>query len=106
MDGGIDRAIQRTIERALQRRVRTFQPLAGGMISQVMRVELDKGESVVAKIGDGGHDLTIEAYMLRYLREHSGLPVPEVLHDEPSLLLMEFVEGQIRMGRRKPAPSR
>lgn len=95
MDGIIDRVNQQKIERALQRRVRTWQPLAGGMISQVMRVEVDNGESVVAKIGDGGHDLGIEAYMLRYLREHSGLPVPEVLHDEPSLLLMEFVEGRI-----------
>lgn len=95
MDGIIDWAIQETIEQALQRRVRAWQPLAGGMISQVMRVDMDKGESVVAKIGDGGHDLRIEAYMLRYLREHSGLPVPEVIHDEPSLLLMEFVEGRI-----------
>ncbi len=95
MEGIIDRTNQRTIERALQRRVVAWQPLAGGMISQVMRVELDKGESVVAKIGDGGHDLSIEAYMLRYLREHSGLPVPEVLHAEASLLLMEFVEGRI-----------
>ena len=65
------------------------------MISQVLRVELEDGESIAAKVGDGGHDLTIEAYMLRYLREHSGLPVPAVLHDEPSLLLMEFVDGHI-----------
>ena len=95
MGGMIDSVLRGTIERALQRRIRTWQPLAGGMISQVMRIELDSGESVVAKIGDGSHDLTIEAYMLRYLREHSGLPVPEVLHDAPNLLLMEFVEGRI-----------
>ena len=95
MNGIINKANQQKIERALQRRVRTWQPLAGGMISQVMRVDLHSGESVVAKIGDGGHDLSIEAYMLRYLREHSGLPVPEVLHDEANLLLMEFVEGRI-----------
>lgn len=87
--------VQSRIERALQRRLRAWQPLAGGMISQVLRVELVGGESVVAKIGDGGHDLTIEAYMLRYLRERSGLPTPAVLHDEPTLLLMEFVDGRI-----------
>lgn len=83
------------IERMLQQRVRSWQPLAGGMISQVIRVDLEGGESIVAKAGDGGHDLTIEAYMLRYLRERTGLPVPEVLRDEPDLLLMEFVEGRI-----------
>ena len=75
------------------------------MISQVLRVDLDSGESVVAKVGDGGHDLTIEAYMLRYLRERSGMPVPEVLYDEPSLLLMEYVAGANRMGGRTAAPS-
>ena len=66
------------------------------MISQVLRVELAGSKSIVAKVGDGGHDLRIEAYMLRYLREHSGLPVPAVLHDEPNLLLMEFVDGRIK----------
>jgi fructosamine-3-kinase len=95
MKGIIDRANIQKIERALQRRVVSWRPLAGGMISQVMRVELDNGEFVVAKIGDGSHDLSIEAYMLRYLREHSGLPVPEVWHDEANLLLMEFVQGRI-----------
>ena len=66
------------------------------MISQVLRVDLEDGQSVVAKVGDGSHDLTIEAYMLRYLRKHSGLPVPAVLHDQPNLLLMEFVRGCIK----------
>ena len=94
-DGEIDNAIKFRIERALEQRIVACQPLAGGMISQVLRIDLYGGESLVAKVGDGGHDLTIEAYMLRYLREHSGLPAPAVLHDEPNLLLMEFVDGRI-----------
>ena len=95
MNGVLSSQIQTKIERALRRRVRTWQPLAGGMISQVLRVDLAGGESVVAKVGDGSHDLTIEAYMLRYLRERSGLPAPTVLYDEPNLLLMEYVDGRI-----------
>ena len=96
MDDIIQSRIQPKVESILQRRVAAWQPLAGGMISQVLRGDLEGSESIVAKIGDCGHDLTIEAYMLRYLREHSGLPVPAVLHDEPNLLLMEFVDGHIK----------
>lgn len=87
--------IQHQLERLLQRRARAWQPLAGGMISQVLRVDLEGGGSIVAKIGDGSHDLRIEAYMLRYLREHSGLPAPAVLGEEPNLLLMDYVAGRI-----------
>ena len=57
-------------------------------------MDLKGGESIVAKIGDGSHDLTIEAYMLNYLRAHSDLPVPEVYHAEADLLLMEYVAGE------------
>ncbi len=96
MDDIIQSTIQPTVESVLQQRIAAWQPLAGGMISQVLRVDLAGGESIVAKVGDSGHDLTIEAYMLRYLREHSGLPVPAVLYDEPNLLLMEFVDGRIK----------
>ncbi|MGQ9890038.1 MAG: fructosamine kinase family protein, partial [Aggregatilineales bacterium] len=71
----------------------TVRPLHGGMIGQVFRVELADGRTVVAKIADSGGALDIEGYMLRYLREHSALPVPDVLHSEPSLLVMTFVEG-------------
>lgn len=95
MDSDINSEVKTAIERALRRRLRSWRPLSGGMISQVLRVELADGERIVAKVGDGSHDLTIEAYMLRYLRQHSGLPVPAVLHDDPNLLLMEFVEGRI-----------
>ena len=95
MSAATSNPLQSRIEQALGLRVRAWQPLAGGMISQVLRVDLASGESIVAKVGDGGHDLTIEAFMLRYLRERSGLPLPSVLHAEPNLLLMEFVAGRI-----------
>jgi len=90
-----DSAFRVKVEGALKQGIRAWHALAGGMISQVLRVELENGESLVAKVGDGGHDLTIEAYMLRYLRERTALPAPDLLHAEPSLLLMEYVPGRI-----------
>ncbi len=82
------------IETLLQRRLVRAQPLPGGMISQVLRLDLADATSIVAKVGEGGHDLTVEAYMLRYLRDKSRLPVPQVLHAEPNLLLMEHIAGE------------
>lgn len=58
------------------------------------RAELVDGSVVVAKVDRTGEaNLEREAYMLRYLREHSELPVPEVYHSSQNLLLMQFVEG-------------
>lgn len=85
--------IRRRIETITGSRVRNAQSLAGGMISQVLRVDFADG-SLVAKVGDGSHDLRIEGYMLRYLREHSPLPVPEALHEASDLLLMEYIAGE------------
>ncbi len=81
------------IRQIVQREPLRTQPLKGGKISQVVRVDFAVGDSLVAKFGDGGHDLTIEAYMLDVFRARSGLPVPRVIHAEPDLLLMEFVAG-------------
>ena len=69
--------------------------LSGGCIGDVYRVELADGRSIVAKVADGtGVTLAVEGYMLRYLKEHSRLPVPEVYHSADTLLLMEFIEGE------------
>lgn len=58
------------------------------------RVELSDGSAAVAKVDRGGEaNLGREAYMLRYLREKSELPVPEVYHSTQNMLLMQFVEG-------------
>ncbi|MEZ4669140.1 MAG: fructosamine kinase family protein [Anaerolineae bacterium] len=71
-----------------------FQRLSGGCICDVYRVYFPDYSSMVAKVADGtGTTLGVEGYMLRYLREHSTLPVPEVYHSSDTLLLMEFIEG-------------
>jgi fructosamine-3-kinase len=66
----------------------------------VYRAELEDGTPLVAKVDRGGEShLDREAYMLRYLREKTDLPVPEVFHGSETLLLMEFVEGTNRFSR-------
>jgi fructosamine-3-kinase len=70
------------------------RPLGGGCIGEVYRVELEKGPPLVAKVDrEGESHLEREAYMLRYLRKKSELPVPKVYYGSQTLLLMEFIEG-------------
>jgi fructosamine-3-kinase len=81
----------------LGERLRSVRPLGGGCIGEVYRAELEDGTPLVAKVDRGGEShLDREAYMLRYLRENTDLPVPEVFHGSEALLLMEFVEGTNR----------
>ncbi|MEL6526535.1 MAG: fructosamine kinase family protein, partial [Chloroflexota bacterium] len=48
----------------------------------------------VVKSAMGKHaNLDIEGRMLSYLREHSVLPVPEVVHSEKTLLIMSYIDS-------------
>jgi fructosamine-3-kinase len=77
--------------------MQSARPMGGGRIGEVYKIELEDGTPLVAKVdGSGESHLEREAYMLRYLREKSDLPVPEVYHGSETLLLMEFVEGSSR----------
>ncbi|MCY4464212.1 MAG: fructosamine kinase family protein [Chloroflexi bacterium] len=89
--------IKQKIEKIAGRTILAVQPLAGGMISQVLRMDFGDGESLVAKVGDGSHDLRIESFMLRYLRFHTQLPVPAVVSEAQDLLLMEYIAGESRL---------
>jgi fructosamine-3-kinase len=85
------------IEEHLGERLRSARLMGGGCIGEVYKVELGNGTTLVAKVDrEGASHLEREAYMLRYLRERSDLPVPEVYHGSKTLLLMEFVEGSSR----------
>jgi fructosamine-3-kinase len=81
------------IETALGRRPRRLARMSGGCVAEIYRVELEGGDLVVAKLGRVPGALPTEAWMLRYLRAHAALPVPEVLHADDDLLLMSFIAG-------------
>jgi fructosamine-3-kinase len=87
-------------EAHLGERMLSVRPLRGGCIGEVYRVDLEKGPPLVAKVDrEGESHLEREAYMLRYLREKSELPVPKVYHGSETLLMMEFVEGSSRYSK-------
>jgi len=92
-----ERIIAEGVEAHLGERLRSVRLLGGGCIGEVYRAELEDGTPLVAKVDRGGEaHLGREAYMLRYLREKTDLPVPGVFHGSETLLLMEFVEGTSR----------
>ena len=90
--------VEAAIEGVIGQPVGRVRALQGGSIGQVYAATLADGETVVAKVGTAEARLSIEGYMLGYLREHSDLPVPTVLHSEDTLLLMEYIEGDSRFG--------
>jgi fructosamine-3-kinase len=93
----VEKIVAEGVEASLGERLRSVRPLGGGCIGEVYRAELEDGTPLVAKLDrEGESHLEREAYMLRYLREKSDLPVPDVYHGSERLLLMEFVEGSSR----------
>ncbi len=67
--------------------------LDGGDIADVSKLTLADGREVVAKRPrmDQPDTTAIEAMSLTYLKEQSGIPVPEVLYQEAGLLVIEFI---------------
>ncbi len=69
--------------------------VAGGAAGLVSRIDFADGTALIAKQPEGGGiGLEVEARSLRYLAEHSQLPVPRVLFAEPALLLMQHMPGR------------
>ncbi len=85
--------LQDQIEQLTGTRPKSIEPLRGGCIGTVRLVRMPGGEDLVAKVGDAQSKLSIEGEMLRYLGEHSELPVPEVIHSTDELLVMEFIDS-------------
>ena len=88
------RDLYQQVQEALGREARHVRPLGGGCVGEVYHVQLEDEQHTVVKVDRGARaKLDVEGWMLQYLRRHAPLPVPEVLHSAPGLLIMEFVEG-------------
>lgn len=74
----------------LGRPVVASRPLRGGCVADVRAVELADGSRCVVKVASAG-GLKVEGWMLRYLAEHTRLPVPAVLYAEDEMLVLEEV---------------
>ena len=70
------------------------------MIAAVYRVTLAEGKDVVVKAGDAVSRLDVEGDMLRHLAQVSGLPLPPLIHSEPDLLVLGYVEGSSDLDER------
>lgn len=84
-------ALLARVSRALDADARTATELDGGEVGTVYRVGFADRDPVAAKVDDA--PLGVEAAMLEYLERETSLPVPTVLHVEPGLLLLAFVDG-------------
>jgi fructosamine-3-kinase len=86
--------LQQRIESILGATPTEISLLSNGRVGKVFRVHLSDGETVVAKADEQINPcLETEATMLRYLTEHSNLPVPAVLFADDRLLLMTYLPG-------------
>ncbi len=91
---------RRHLETVTGRAVARIAPLSGGCIAHVWQVDLADDTFVVAKTGQSGGGFEIEAWMLRYLAEHSDLPVPAVLDVTPGMLVMSHIPASGGMNDR------
>jgi len=85
-------AIYSEIEQSLGQRIVAVAPLSAANNAQIYRLSFDDGETRVAKVAERGLDT--EAWMLRYLREKSALPVPEVYYNNEHVIIMQFVYAE------------
>jgi len=90
--------LRQSIQTITGRTPTRLSPLSGGCVGDVYKVSLSDGEDIVAKVGDDGSGLAREGMMLRYLRDHSSLPVPDVYHADDHLLLMAWIESGGSLG--------
>lgn len=81
------------VARAWGRAVERAEPIGGGAAGSVWRLRLRDGSTAVAKVSGPSAGLEAEARSLRLLARHSKLPVPAVLHAEPTLLVLQDMPG-------------
>ena len=83
------------IETAMGAEVMNYRNLPVGFGIIGLRVEFADGRQAAVKASKTGHqhDMGLEAFMLRELKIHSSLPVPEVYYSGDGLFIMEWLQS-------------
>lgn len=91
-----DSTIAEAVRRLTGATVRETRPLPGGCIGTVTLCRLADGGQCVVKQAGMGENLENEVRMLAYLRDHSDLPIPEVLGADADAIVMSYLpqDGQ------------
>ena len=84
-------ALQAEIEREMKVNITSIAPLSAANYAQIYRMTCSGGEVFVAKVAERGLDS--EAFMLKYLRQNTKLPVPQVYFCNEHVIIMEFIES-------------
>lgn len=86
-------ALLKKLESSLDAQIVGTRPLAGGDIADVSRLTLSDDRSVVAKRPrmDQPDTTAVEAMMLKHLKKHSPLPVPDVLYQAKGVLILSYI---------------
>jgi fructosamine-3-kinase len=87
----ITSALQAEIEKELKKRVSAITPLSAANNAQIYRMTCTDGAVFVAKVASRGLD--VEAWMLKYLKEKTALPVPAVYYSNEHVIIMQFIQS-------------
>lgn len=87
-------SLETRVSRMLEDTVVRARTLSGGKMGDVVRIEFAGREPVVAKSSSPDAQLTLEADMLRHLREKGPVPVPQVIAATDDLLILEEIPGE------------
>lgn len=85
------------VEAALGAPITGAECLGGGQIAAVWRVALTDTRQFVVK---AGRNLALEAWMLRYLKGRTEVPVPAIHVADDDLLVMDFIANDGRLDAR------
>lgn len=88
----ITAAIQAEVEKEIRDHIVSIAPLSAANNAQIYRLSLSSGRQLVAKVANRGLDT--EAYMLKYLRDKSALPVPTVYYSNEHVIIMQYITAQ------------
>ncbi len=88
-------ALQEEIEKAFGRKISRIAPLSAANNAQIYRLTTENDGNFVAKVAERGLDT--EAFMLRFLKTETTLPVPDIYYSNEHLIIMQFIETNVSL---------